>query len=222
MRAMIRFSIVVAVFGSIALFTAPKVATGEEYQKWSPKDASSDQARYAEFYAAVKEICEKAEKSQAASPDFLRDLKALLEKYAPKTTQTVQRADDKPTVVTKRINASDSEFVTVMAVQRGQKLRIETTGKWVAVPRQGECDADGKSYPKKEFAGQVLERAVVGYLEGSIGGGVPFKIGKSLGEYEVASDGDLKMRMHDDPTWGPGYSDNTGFIEVKVTVLPAK
>lgn len=149
---------------------------------------------------------------------------ATNEKLRPITRDIIAEAriaytESQSQLVRKQIHAADQDWMTVMSVRSGQTLKIETEGTWISYPKAGPSDADGGKYPKKQIGGMIIETAVIGYLEGKIGNGNPFKIGKGRDKFEVPSDGELKMRMYDDPTWGAAYSDNSGSIEVIITDL---
>ena len=131
-----------------------------------------------------------------------------LEREKAEAETRAEKAEEE--TVTKAIRASNSGWTTIMDVKRGQTLRIDTRGSWNPGPRV--CDANGFEHS----ANWGLKKITIGYMQGRIGGNVPFKIGDG-GEFEVSDDGNLQVQMYDEAQY---YGDNTGKIDITVTILP--
>ncbi len=144
------------------LFAAP--ATAQTYQPWANPDGSSSGDRTQGMVERLGALIGEAERSRAADPGFLRDLKRLADEYRAAPSQTLLLSDD----------FADGDFTrnprwTVTAgrywVEQGWGLRSAIT--------PGQTQTGQKRPSRKEkvanIFGQILQQAID--PEGSMSGG---------------------------------------------------
>jgi hypothetical protein len=143
----------ILVFAALLLFSLP-VAGQQKYSTWANPDAASGTTK--ELVDKLNSLIEEAEKSRAADPVFLRDLRALTQSYDVPSSISVLRDD-----------FSDGDFAanpvwTVSAgrfwIEKDWGLRSAITPGAEAAPAQQTKKASGKDLALALF-GAVLQQA---------------------------------------------------------------
>ncbi len=143
----------------------PGPAPAQQYQPWANPDGSAGSSHMQGFVERLNKMIDEAERSRAADPGFLRDLRGLADEYR-RGPRTLLLSDD----------FGDGDFTsnprwTVTAgrywVEQGWGLRSAIK------PGQASAQTEQKRLSRKEKAasifGQILQQAID--PEGRLGGG---------------------------------------------------
>ncbi|NQU57729.1 MAG: hypothetical protein HQ513_10875 [Rhodospirillales bacterium] len=155
----------ILVFAALLLLNLPASAE-QKYSAWSNPDGSGGTTR--ELVDKLNALIDEAEKSRAADPVFLRDLRALTQSYgAPQSPQAAKTPETPKDISVLSDDFSDGDFTANPVwgvsegrfwVENGWGLRSAITVGAEAGPEQQTKKAGGKDLALAIF-GAVLKQA---------------------------------------------------------------
>ena len=100
------------------------------------------------------------------------------------------------------------DWRATLDVRQGDDIQVSAEGLWTPLPGRGQSTAVDAEGLTLKATGETI-----GYLEGRIGDGEPFKIGADL-RFTAETSGPLLLRMHDE-----NRTDNLGALDVDIRIL---
>ena len=104
--------------------------------------------------------------------------------------------------------SAQTDWHPSLTLRKGDTVHVTTDGLWTPLLGRGRSALVGGEGFALKASGEVI-----GYLEGKIGDGDPFKIGSGL-RFTAETSGPLLLRMHDD-----NRADNLGALDVDIRIL---